>query len=179
MRLIVGPERHADPTFTVGADLLVLRSPTAEGPGPQGGRRRLELRFNDIADARAGFTPPDAAIVRQILAFGRDTATLAVFCYAGVSRSTAAAYAVACQATQPGREAELAQALRALSPAATPNPLMVALADAALGRGGRMVAAIAAIGRGTEAFEGPLFEWRPGDDSEVTQREIDRGRRRR
>lgn len=167
MRLIVGPERHAGRAPMAEADLLVLRSPAAEGAGPQSARRRLELRFNDIAEPRVGLTPPDAALVGEILAFGRDAATLAVFCYAGVSRSTAAAYAVACQATAPGREAELAQALRSLSPAATPNPLMVALADAALARGGRMVAAIAAIGRGAEAFEGPLFEWRLVTESAV------------
>ena len=56
-------------------------------------------------------------------------------------------------------EAELAQALRSLSPSATPNPLMIALADTALARQGRMIAAIQAIGRGAEAFEGEAFAW--------------------
>jgi predicted protein tyrosine phosphatase len=35
---------------------------------------------------------------------------------------------------------------------------VVSLADAALGRGGRMSAAIAEIGRGADTFEGALFE---------------------
>ncbi len=54
-------------------------------------------------------------------------------------------------------EAEIAAALRAASPSATPNPRLVAIADGLLGRSGRMVAAIAAIGRGAEAFEGVPF----------------------
>ncbi len=81
-----------------------------------------------------------------------------IHCWAGVSRSTAAAYIIACQRA-PGRsEAEIAQALRAAAPYATPNPLMISLADAALGRAGRMSAAIAQVGRGADTFEGALFE---------------------
>jgi predicted protein tyrosine phosphatase len=45
----------------------------------------------------------------------------------------------------------------ALSPTAFPNPLMVALADGILGRNGRMSAAVAAIGRGVDAFESVPF----------------------
>lgn len=43
--------------------------------------------------------------------------------------------------------------------AATPNPLMVRLADEALGRSGRMARAVAGIGRGADAFEGPVLAW--------------------
>ena len=61
-------------------------------------------------------------------------------------------------ALDPGRdEAQLAQTLRRLSPSATPNPRLVAIANALLGRQGRMVSAIAAIGRGADAFEGTPF----------------------
>ncbi len=35
---------------------------------------------------------------------------------------------------------------------------MVSLADRALGRAGRMSAAVAEIGRGADTFEGALFE---------------------
>ncbi|PZQ65414.1 MAG: protein tyrosine phosphatase [Phenylobacterium zucineum] len=158
MRLIVGPERHWRAGCLLrGADALLLRSPDA--PPVEAGRA-LELRFNDIAEPRPGLVAPDAQIVARILAFGAAPRTLAIHCYAGVSRSTAAAYALACQHAGPGSEERLALDLRRLSPAATPNSLMVALADDALNRAGRMSAAIAAIGRGAEAFEGPLFEWR-------------------
>jgi predicted protein tyrosine phosphatase len=36
---------------------------------------------------------------------------------------------------------------------------MVAIADELLGRDGRMVDAVAAIGRGADAFEGVVFSW--------------------
>jgi predicted protein tyrosine phosphatase len=68
-------------------------------------------------------------------------------CLAGVSRSTAAVFIIACQKRPEGSERQLALALRRAAPQATPNRLMVAQADALLRRDGRMVAAIAAIGR--------------------------------
>ena len=54
-------------------------------------------------------------------------------------------------------EFEIALALRAASPTATPNLRIVRHADALLGRRGRMVAAIEAIGRGIESPEGAPF----------------------
>ena len=47
--------------------------------------------------------------------------------------------------------------MRWLSPSATPNIRLVTLADAMLGRQGRMIEAIEAIGRGADAFEGVPF----------------------
>jgi predicted protein tyrosine phosphatase len=82
---------------------------------------------------------------------------MVIHCYAGISRSTAAAYAVACALRPSVEEADLAQELRRLAPSATPNRLFVEIADRLLGRGGRMSAAIAGIGRGAEAFEGTPF----------------------
>jgi predicted protein tyrosine phosphatase len=74
-----------------------------------------------------------------------------------VSRSTAAAFITAC-ALRPHRdEAEIAQAVRTKSPTATPNSRLVTIADAMLGRNGRMVAAIEKIGRGRNCFEGAPF----------------------
>ena len=72
-------------------------------------------------------------------------------------RSTAAAFIAACALDPSRHEASIADALRAASPSATPNPRLVAVADAMLGREGRMIAAIQAIGRGAEAFEGTPF----------------------
>jgi predicted protein tyrosine phosphatase len=54
-------------------------------------------------------------------------------------------------------EEELAVTLRRLSPSATPNARLVAVADHLLSRSGRMVSAIAAIGRGADCFEGTPF----------------------
>jgi predicted protein tyrosine phosphatase len=81
-----------------------------------------------------------------------------VHCYAGISRSTAAAYVTAC-ALNPGRdERKIAQCLRLASPTATPNIRIVALGDKALARSGRMTAAIQAIGQGEMAAEGDPFQ---------------------
>lgn len=115
---------------------------------------------SDITADTDGHVLPADAHVRAILdfvgAWPREK-PLVIHCYAGISRSTAAAYIAAC-ALKPDRdEAEAAQALRRASPSATPNRLFVEIADRMLGRDGRMVAAIAAIGRGTEAFEGAPF----------------------
>lgn len=120
------------------------------------------LRFNDISEARAGLVAPSAEIVRKIMDLGRElpaAATLLVHCFAGVSRSPAAAYILACAANVPGAELSIAHRLRAASPKATPNPLMVSLADEILQRGGAMRAAIATIGRGADAYEGDTIDW--------------------
>ena len=48
--------------------------------------------------------------------------------------------------------------MRARAPHAFPNPLIVRLADEALGREGRMVSAIQSIGRGSIVAEGCCVE---------------------
>jgi predicted protein tyrosine phosphatase len=113
-----------------------------------------------VAEEIEGYQAPTADDVARLLAFARawdGMRPMLVHCWAGVSRSTAAAYVVAC-ARSDGSEMELARALRHASPGATPNPLIVAHADALLGRSGRMVAAIAEIGRGAEVSLGAPFE---------------------
>ena len=124
------------------------------------GVARLMLDVSDIAAPRDGFALAGEVHVAELLRFARAwdrRHPLLIQCYAGVSRSTAAAYAIAC-ALDPGRdEGEIAAALRTASPSATPNPRLVALADAVLGRAGRMVEAIRAIGRGQDCFEGEVF----------------------
>lgn len=127
----------------------------------------LFLGMNDIVTPMDGYVAPGEAHVDRLLGFvdgwwrGHATASpLVVHCWAGISRSTAAAFITAC-AIHPGQdEDELARELRRLSPSATPNLRLVALADQKLGRGGRMVAAIERIGRGRDAFEGEPFSLR-------------------
>lgn len=133
--------------------VLTFASPGRIAPDPPRGGRHLALAFNDIAGPRPNLVPPDRAAVERIVAFGRSwggAEPLLASCEAGVSRSTAAAFAIACDRSPATPEDTIAWLLRAASPFATPNPLMVALADAILGREGRMAAAIAAIGRGAE-----------------------------
>ena len=122
--------------------------------------RHLFIGMSDITAPAQGHIVPDAQHVDALLAFVRAwdrAAPLLIHCWAGVSRSTAAAFASAC-ALNPGRsEAEIARAIREASPTATPNARFVAVADDILGRSGRMVDAVSAIGRGVDCFEGVPF----------------------
>jgi predicted protein tyrosine phosphatase len=165
-RLVFGPQRwasHVLPTLKP-SHLLVLRSPESAVPVEveQAEAACLELVFNDIAAPRPGLKPPERAVIERLLAFAGEwdgRAPMLVCCYAGVSRSPAAAYAIACLKRGPGGEGELAHALRAAAPSATPNPLVIRLADEALGRSAAMVDAVEAIGRGSDAYEGEPVSW--------------------
>lgn len=120
----------------------------------------LHLVMHDIAVAQEGMTMPGEEHVRNLLGFARQwdrVKPMVVHCYAGISRSTASAYIIAAALAPMRDEVELAQTLRALSPSATPNPRLIAVADALLERNGRMIEAIEAIGRGADAFEGTPF----------------------
>jgi hypothetical protein len=64
---------------------------------------------------------------------------------------------IAC-AHSDGVERDIAGELRRRAPFATPNRLMVALADDMLQRSGRMVEAVERIGRGADAFQGLPYE---------------------
>ena len=67
---------------------------------------------------------------------------MVVHCYAGISRSTASAFAAACLLNPHRDEGSIARQIRAASPIASPNRLIVSLADKALGRDGRMLRAL-------------------------------------
>jgi predicted protein tyrosine phosphatase len=147
---------------TGARSLVTLLSPGTEIQRPTGIRpeRHLYLAVSDIVAPTPGQVLPEAAHLDQLLRFvyaWDRAAPLLIHCFAGVSRSTAAAYIAAC-ALKPNRdEFAIAQALRAASPTASPNTRLVALADDQLGRRGRMSEAIAQIGRGQECFEGEPF----------------------
>ena len=122
--------------------------------------RHLFVAMSDIILAEDGHILPASEHVDQLLSFIRNwdrQAPLVIHCYAGVSRSTAAAFIAACALDETRSETDIAADIRARSPTATPNKLMVEMADRRLGREGRMIAAIDAIGRGTDCFEGIPF----------------------
>jgi predicted protein tyrosine phosphatase len=131
-----------------------------ERPASIAPQNHLWLRLHDISSPLDGHIMPGEQHVAELLAFVREwdrRAPLVVHCYMGISRSTASAYAAVC-ALNPGRaEDDIAQALRAASPTATPNSRIVSLADRLLGRDGRMVAAIETIGRGVMTAEAEPF----------------------
>ncbi len=120
----------------------------------------LWLRVHDISEPLDGHVTPEAEHVEQLLAFVRQwprEAPLVIHCYAGISRSTAAAFVAVCALNPLHDEAVVATALRRASPTATPNARIIALADALLARKGRMVRAIEAIGTGMPASEATPF----------------------
>ncbi len=113
--------------------------------------RHLRIGVHDIEADDAGFEAVCDKRIRSILKFvggWERTAPILIHCYAGISRSTATAFITACAHNPTMEEATIALALRAASATASPNRRFVALADSAMGRAGRMVAAIDAIGRG-------------------------------
>ncbi|WEK59210.1 MAG: hypothetical protein P0Y52_06620 [Candidatus Brevundimonas phytovorans] len=164
MKLIVAPLREVGGLLAryQPSHLVSLASPGhVDDPLADPLVHRLDLRFNDIAEVRPGLTPPSPADINALLVFAESwngVRPLLIHCWAGISRSTAAAYAVACAKSAPGGEADWAERLRAAAPTATPNPLIVALADRHLNRNGAMTRAIAAMGRGAEAAWGEPFE---------------------
>ncbi len=122
--------------------------------------RHLQVPVSDIVVELEGHILPAESHVADILDFvrGWDRAQpLLIHCYAGVSRSTAAAFIAACALKPEQPEIEIAQAIRAASPTASPNTLLVQVADRMLQRDGRMVAAVESIGRGEECMEGVPF----------------------
>jgi len=165
MTLLVCPLSQVDSARALHrpSHLISLLSPTSPAeawPAPETDETQLRLAFHDIAEPREGLLAPDAALVARLLEFAADwdgARPMLVHCWAGVSRSTAAAFIIACQRAPTRSEVEIAQALRRAAPYATPNPLLVRLADTALNRDGRMPAAILAIGRGADTAEGALF----------------------
>jgi predicted protein tyrosine phosphatase len=123
--------------------------------------RRLHLAVSDIAEPTPDYVLAQRSHLAELFTFlqrwDRETPLL-IHCYAGVSRSTAIAFTALCLLAPEIAEAEHADRIRAASTTATPNPRIVALADDMLGRQGRMIAAIAAMGRGADCFEGVPFD---------------------
>jgi len=129
-------------------------------PASIAAENHLLLDMDDIIDHIDGYVAPAEEHVGDLLRFVRawDRANpLVVHCYAGISRSTAGAFVTACALNPRRDELTIARALRAASHTATPNLRIVRLADQTLGRNGRMVAAVEAIGPGMAAYASEPF----------------------
>jgi predicted protein tyrosine phosphatase len=132
----------------------MIDTPAGLAPG-----RHLRLGVNDISEPMEDMILPDAGVVRKILDFGatwdgRDP--MLIHCWAGVSRSTATAFTLACERSPDVDERAIALALRRAAPHAAPNRRIVSLADEMLGRGGRMVGALEAMGDYDLTAPGPF-----------------------
>ena len=109
----------------------------------------LRLSVNDIAQPTEGLILPSADLVHQLLAFGRAwdaSAPMIVHCWAGISRSSASAFILACDRNPDTDERLIAMRMRRAAKHAYPNRKIIALADDILGRRGRMVEAVEAMG---------------------------------
>ena len=97
--------------------------------------------FDDIEEPIEGYVHPTHEAVQEILEFTatcQDGDSLLVHCHAGISRSTAVAFAAVCAMEGPGRESIALSMIRNIRPGMNPNLLIVHFADAIYGRGGAM-----------------------------------------
>ena len=136
-------------------EATMLETP-AEIPSDQ----HLKLALNDIVEAREGLVAPSGQHIERLIDFIERwdlSSPLLAHCWAGVSRSTACVFIALCHLNPAVSEEKIARALREASPTATPNSLLVGLADDYLKRDGRMKDAVRSIGRGEMAYEGALF----------------------
>jgi len=105
---------------------------------------RAELLFSYFEDSSNPSYPdaPRLEDVQRILDFTSQLprkAKVLVHCRAGVSRSTAVAYAILCQHTKPGLELENLEHIQSLHDLVMPNRLVVELAEKVLKRNGAML----------------------------------------
>jgi predicted protein tyrosine phosphatase len=165
--IIVGPLAQVQPLIDAHgvSHVVTLLAPETPHPMPEGiaSGNHLRLYFHDIVQSMEGHVTPSAEDAERLIAFFEAwprEAPMLIHCWAGISRSTAAAFTALCLFRPQADEQELALELRQASPTATPNRLIVSLADEVLGRRGRMVEAIDAIGRGADAYAGTPFSLR-------------------
>jgi predicted protein tyrosine phosphatase len=139
---------------------LLAQEANLTRPATIAAENHLWLQLHDISVPQDGFVAAQIEHVEQLIAFvlhwPRQSA-LVIHCYAGVSRSSAAAFVAACAVSPESDERAIAIALRRASPTATPNIRIVAIADQLLARRGRMVTAVEAIGAGVVAPEAEPF----------------------
>ncbi|MCB1501475.1 MAG: tyrosine phosphatase family protein [Bauldia sp.] len=120
----------------------------------------LFLGINDIVDPMDGMVLPGHNHVEQLIAFvggWEADRPIVVHCFAGISRSTAAAFITLCALKPERDEADIARRMRAASRHALPNSRLVAVGDDILGRNGRMVDAVREMGRGEFTPENTPF----------------------
>jgi predicted protein tyrosine phosphatase len=105
-------------------------------------RAKLLFSFFEDTDDPAHPDAPRLRDVKRILDFTSDLparSKVLVHCRAGVSRSTATAYAILCQHTAPGMEMENLLHIQTLRDLVMPNRLIIQHADKFLEREGAML----------------------------------------
>ncbi|NNG05062.1 MAG: protein tyrosine phosphatase [Inquilinus sp.] len=159
------PEMPAHVRNLRPSHLVSLLTAAEQPPTPDGlaADRHHRVEINDIEQPRDGHVLPEARHIVALLGFlhgWQPSAPLLVHCFAGISRSTAAAL-IALVFRHDGREEEGARRLRQVAPHAQPNRRIIALADDLLGRSGRLIAAREAMGEAAMVPFGSLVRLDP------------------
>src|SRR3954451_18675233 len=145
----------ASHVLTVMANVEQVARPVSVLPA-----NHLKVSMDDIIEEMDGFVAPSETHIDQVLNFVRGWdrgAPLVVHCYAGISRSTASAFAAVC-ALNPNRdEIEIASKIRSASPISSTNRRIVGLAAGSLWREARMLRALDEMGPGAMMVEGRPF----------------------
>jgi len=154
MNIIVCPLARVQQMVAVHAPerVVSLLDPDFTFPelGPSYAELHLRLHLHDVHEASIGQVAPSSVHVTQLLDFlarWRRSLPLLIHCRAGIGRSTATAFIAACLHNPNVSERTIADRLRRVSPLARPNQVLISLADAVMGRNGRMLAAIEETGR--------------------------------
>ena len=129
------------------ARVVSVLDPGSEFPklGPAFVGRHLCLEFHDIHLPTLNHVMPAASHIDRLLRFLNrwdPQESLLIHCRAGIGRSTATAYIAACYHNPKTDERTIANALLAASPTARPNKTLIRIADNAMSRKGRMLAAM-------------------------------------
>ena len=155
-------DQHCEAGVTHVLSILDPDWPDPEAFAEFPAHRRVALRFSDVIAEMPGMTAPTPSDVAMLLEFGREVmasgpdARLLIHCHAGISRSTASAALLLAQA-DPARPAETIFAeIARQRPRAWPNLLLLEFGEAALGRKGEIVSAVAAQYRRVLDID-PLF----------------------
>ena len=117
--IYVGPLSAVDVTIdTVGISHLItlindqtmIRTPATIAP-----ENHLRLAMNDISEPQPGLVPPNGDHICELLDFAiawERRAPMLIHCWAGISRSTAAAFITLCALNPKVDEHRIAQGLR-------------------------------------------------------------------
>jgi predicted protein tyrosine phosphatase len=151
------------------ARVVSIIQPELQPPRPEELPEPAHLRVgvHDISEHRDDHILPGQrdieALVDFVHGWNPDDGALLTHCYAGVSRSTAAALIAATMKT--GDAHWSAIRLRAAAPHAYPNRRIIALADDILGLHGLLIDACEAMGSSSPVGEvGPLTVLRIGEE---------------
>lgn len=174
--LAVAPMRHIERVIgDIGATHLisVLNSHLMPStPAEIAPDHHLKLAVGDHPDADGGSRHPFSEQVDALICFAQDwqgSSPVLIHCFSGLSRSTATAYILLCALNPNTPETLIAHQLRQASDTASPNRIMVAIADRSLKRAGKMAAALDAIGSGSPAAEGNPFLLSTAFDARISE----------